>query len=73
MPGGHCAPLNRKHMPSLTSDKQARTAKRKELRALLLQFVAPSYLRGLSLVAFDLLFFAALSVCVVVAPGVGGK
>lgn len=73
MPGCYCTPLNRQHMPALTSDKQARTAKRKELRALLLQFAAPSYLRGLSLVGFDLLLFAALSVSVVVAPAVVGK
>jgi acyl-lipid omega-6 desaturase (Delta-12 desaturase) len=46
------------------------SAQRKQVRALLAPFAAPSYARGLGLVALDLAFFAAASVAVVAAPGV---
>jgi len=49
------------------------SAKRKEVRALLMPFATPSYVRGLLLVVFDLAMFIAAAVAVVVMPGLGGK
>lgn len=49
------------------------SAKRSEVRDLLLPFARPSYARGLPLVALDVLLYVVLSAAVVLATGLGWK